>query len=74
MNEEEIAQKKREDIMLSQMMGNAMMATINLILLRWEEQGRLKGNKVRIYKITVEIAESVPKENHTENNKNAMYL
>jgi len=74
MSKEEIAQKKREDIMLSQMMGNAMMATINLILLRWEEQGRLKGNKVRIYKITVEIEESVPEENHTENNKNAMYL
>ena len=69
MSEEEVAQKKKEDIMLSQMMGNAMMTTINLILLRWEEQGRLKGNNVRIYKITVEIEEQVPKKNNTNNNK-----
>ena len=74
MTEEEINEKKREEIAAAQMVGFTIMQAINLIFIRWKEKGWETVNAKKLM-ITITIEEPQPdkKKKRKNNNKKQMY-
>ena len=74
MTEEEIDEKKREEITAAQMIGFTIMQAINLIFIRWKEKGWETVNaKKLMITITVEEPQLKKKKKKKNNNKTGLY-
>ena len=74
MNEKELEEKKRQEVLAAQQIGFSVIMALNLMFQRWKEKG-WETDKVRQFSITISIEEEKSIKKRGENNdKNSLYL